>query len=187
MSKQCQMNEKGFSVVLGVAVLLIVVLGGLVGVRASQNNRKPTVPSTPSRTAQEQAIEEAKNYRPEGNCTQAEVPAVHEETGARYTFPTGCIAPGWSSTLSIPTSDTPPVPQATNPESTSSIEVFYNGLQTGMSTNEVIKLAGRQPNDCASTGSVPPSVTCFWYDGAKTVTVHYGQTDVVQSKNKSGF
>jgi amino acid permease len=44
---------------------------------------------------QEQAIEQAQEYRPKGVCTMALVPAVHEATGARYTFPSGCLAPGW--------------------------------------------------------------------------------------------
>jgi hypothetical protein len=43
----------------------------------------------------EEAIRGAEQYDSGGNCTQAEVPAIHPETGAEYTFPTGCIAPGW--------------------------------------------------------------------------------------------
>ncbi len=187
MGKRQQVDERGFGIVIGVVIVLIAVLGGLAGVRVSQKETKPIVPSAPSRTAQEQAIEEAKNYQSEGNCTQAEVPAIHEKTGARYTFPTGCIAPGWSSTLSTAPHDPPNTPLASKPDGVFDIEAFYIGLQTGMSTNEVIALAGKQPSDCAQTGSIPPSMTCFWYDGAKTVTVNYGQTDFVQGKTKSGF
>lgn len=43
----------------------------------------------------ERAIQRAMNYQPDGMCTQALVPAVHTDTGARYTFPSGCLAPGW--------------------------------------------------------------------------------------------
>lgn len=41
------------------------------------------------------AIQQAKEYKPEGVCTMALVDAVHIETGAEYTFPSGCLAPGW--------------------------------------------------------------------------------------------
>lgn len=177
-----RMNQRGSGTVVGLVIALIVIIGGLVGTRVSQKNMKPAPPS-----AQEQAIIDAKNYRPEGNCTQAEVPAVHDKTGARYTFPTGCIAPGWSSTLSISPSDPSPVPSTSDKPAGFDIEAFYNNVQIGMIDNDVIKLAGRQPNDCASTGSIPPATSCFWYDGTKTVTVHYGQTSYVQSKSKSGF
>lgn len=47
--------------------------------------------------AQDDAIRQAKEYRPEGMCTQSLVPAVHTATGAKYTFNNGCLAPGWKS------------------------------------------------------------------------------------------
>lgn len=44
---------------------------------------------------QEDAIRQAQEYKPDGICTQALVPAVHKATGATYTFGSGCLAPGW--------------------------------------------------------------------------------------------
>jgi len=46
--------------------------------------------------ARQAAVEAAKAYDPGDKvCTQALVPAIHSATGASYTFPSGCIAPGW--------------------------------------------------------------------------------------------
>ena len=44
---------------------------------------------------QAEAIEQAKAYRTDQACTDALTPATHSATGARYTFPSGCLAPGW--------------------------------------------------------------------------------------------
>ena len=43
------------------------------------------------------AIEEAQEWSPPPDqmCTMALTDAVHAETGAEYTFPSGCLAPGW--------------------------------------------------------------------------------------------
>lgn len=43
----------------------------------------------------EQALEQARNWRPTGPCTTVMTPAVHVETGATYTFTSGCLPPGW--------------------------------------------------------------------------------------------
>lgn len=50
-----------------------------------------------SHDRQTEAIRQAQLYEtPKGVlCTQAMVPAVHTATGAKYTFPNGCLAPGW--------------------------------------------------------------------------------------------
>lgn len=50
---------------------------------------------------EQQAIQQAINYQPDGVCTQALVPAVHTETGAHYTFPSGCLAPGWEPVIDV--------------------------------------------------------------------------------------
>lgn len=52
-----------------------------------------------SQAAQQQAIQAAENYSPPADtmCTMALTPAIHDETGAEYTFPSGCIAPGWTA------------------------------------------------------------------------------------------
>ena len=44
---------------------------------------------------QSDAIKQAQEYQPNGFCTEALVPAVHKATGAKYTFTSGCLAPGW--------------------------------------------------------------------------------------------
>jgi hypothetical protein len=51
--------------------------------------------STSTRQTREEAIGQAKEYQPEEDCIAALTPAVHKDTGAKYTFPSGCIAPGW--------------------------------------------------------------------------------------------
>ena len=71
---------------------------------------KPVVPTNPgvsidkkvsseqkkdSGMTKEEALEQARNYRPKTNCTTVMTPAIHIETGARYTFPSGCLPNGW--------------------------------------------------------------------------------------------
>ncbi len=48
-----------------------------------------------SAQTKDEAIRQAQEYRPNEVCTQALVPAVHKATGAKYTFSSGCLAPGW--------------------------------------------------------------------------------------------
>ena len=43
----------------------------------------------------EAALREARNYQPKGNCTTVMTPARHIESGAIYTFTSGCIPAGW--------------------------------------------------------------------------------------------
>lgn len=47
--------------------------------------------------AQTEAIKQAEAWNPPSDkiCTMALTEAVHAETGAEYTFPSGCLAPGW--------------------------------------------------------------------------------------------
>lgn len=47
--------------------------------------------------AQARAIEEAESWSPPPDqfCTMVLTDAVHTETGAKYTFPSGCLSPGW--------------------------------------------------------------------------------------------
>lgn len=52
--------------------------------------------NTQSSQTQEEAIKQAQGYQPKEICTQALVPAVHKATGAKYTFSSGCLAPGWA-------------------------------------------------------------------------------------------
>lgn len=53
--------------------------------------QQSTLPNT-----KEEAIAQAQAYEPKAACTLAFVPAIHDATGALYTFPSGCLAPGWS-------------------------------------------------------------------------------------------
>lgn len=57
--------------------------------------------------AKQEAIDQAKEYSPgpDEACTMALVPAVHTKTGAKHTFPNGCLAPGWVADDSIVVSE----------------------------------------------------------------------------------
>lgn len=44
---------------------------------------------------QAEAIYQAEQYRPKGACGMAMTPATHLGTGAKYTFNSTCLAPGW--------------------------------------------------------------------------------------------
>ncbi len=70
---------------IGILVAGLLISGGLYLFRVANSQ-----PGT-----QEDAIRQAKEYKPEGVCTQALVPAIHVTTGAKYTFNSGCLAPGW--------------------------------------------------------------------------------------------
>lgn len=43
----------------------------------------------------EAAIRQAQEYEPDSNCIHMSTFAVHEATGAQYSFPSGCLPPGW--------------------------------------------------------------------------------------------
>lgn len=60
--------------------------------------KKVTETITPIKT-QEEAIRQAEEYEPPAGvgCAAVIVPAVHKATGAKYTFPDSCLAPGWES------------------------------------------------------------------------------------------
>lgn len=45
----------------------------------------------------EHAIEEAQQYMPDGECADTLTPALHTNSGAEYTFPNNCLAPGWEA------------------------------------------------------------------------------------------
>jgi len=50
---------------------------------------------------QEEAIIQAQEYdkTSTGNCLTVLTPATHTDTGAKYTFSSSCLAPGWESDL----------------------------------------------------------------------------------------
>ncbi len=50
--------------------------------------------------AQQQAINEALEYHQESGpevCADVITPAVHTKTGAKYTFNSSCLPPGWEA------------------------------------------------------------------------------------------
>ncbi len=51
--------------------------------------------NTDNGMTKEEALEQARNFRPKGPCTTVMTPAVHLETGARYEFTSGCLPEGW--------------------------------------------------------------------------------------------
>lgn len=67
--------------------LLAAVLAGGITIFVLSNR--------PSQLTKEQAIEEARQFSPNQVCGQALTPARHTATGAEYTFPSTCLAPGW--------------------------------------------------------------------------------------------
>lgn len=67
------------------------------------------------------------------------------------------------------------------------IEDFYNGIENNMSTQEVNDLAKSTLANCSYTDAIPPSVSCTWQDGSKSVYVNFGNRNLVISKSKSGF
>ena len=76
---------------------LAVSLALVVGIMAFWLSRGDSPVSRESQT-QTEAIEQARDYKPEGMlCGAVLTPAVHQATGARYTFPDSCIAPGWEA------------------------------------------------------------------------------------------
>ncbi|HSW66254.1 MAG TPA: hypothetical protein VLI54_03905 [Bacillota bacterium] len=82
------MQKKHGLIIIAACVLVIAVAIGVYGA----NHRTQSLSQL-----QQEAIRQARAYKPEGFCTQSLVPAVHRATGARYTFPSGCLAPGWEA------------------------------------------------------------------------------------------
>lgn len=75
-------------------VVIAVLILGVVGViyLLQRSSTSPQVQDATLQQAQEEAIRQAEQYRPEGLCTQSLVLAVHKSTGAKYTFSSGCLA-----------------------------------------------------------------------------------------------
>lgn len=89
-------------------VLLALIMVALIGFAAWYMWQNQTTDNTQPKNdsaqqdkttidPQAQAIEQAKQYRPEGVCAMVLTPAVHTATGAKYTFPSGCLPAGWES------------------------------------------------------------------------------------------
>ncbi len=78
-------NRKIIIVVVG--VISIIAAGFLV----IQSNSLSPSPQT-----SEEALKQAREYSTDKSCTLAVVPAKHTATGAKYTFPSGCLPEGWA-------------------------------------------------------------------------------------------
>jgi hypothetical protein len=78
----------------GYGILLVAIL--LAGLLLWQT-RSAWAPGQNTQDEQAAAIKAAKLYRPAAGtvCTDALTAAVHTASGAHYTFPSGCLAPGW--------------------------------------------------------------------------------------------
>lgn len=73
-----------------VSLLVLAAVLILFAIAIYSSQEKPGTVRT-----KEDAIRQAEEYQPDGACTNALVPAVHQATGAKYTFRSGCLAPGW--------------------------------------------------------------------------------------------
>lgn len=81
------MSNKRTKIILAILILLLGT--GIVLVKQFILDKKPT--------AQEQALQQAREYRPKGGCGAAITPAIHTSTGAKYDFPSTCLPDGWES------------------------------------------------------------------------------------------
>jgi len=69
-------------------IVAIAVLVAAAGIYFWQNSGDKPI-------TQAEAIKQAQEFKPQANCTQSLVAAVHKATGAKYTFSSGCLPPGW--------------------------------------------------------------------------------------------
>lgn len=100
-----KLNSKILFIIIAV-VTPCILIGSII---VMQNNRTEStqdsgvqeIRNNQSEQAQTQAIQEAQQWlQGEGSsrpCAQVVTPAVHTETGATYTFNSGCIPPGWEA------------------------------------------------------------------------------------------
>lgn len=97
------MKSSKLVLIIGIVALIIVVP---FAIWLFRDERAPAI-STDSLSdqppTQAHVLEEARNYTPPADtmCTMAMTPAVHTQTGARYTFPSGCIPDGWERVRSF--------------------------------------------------------------------------------------
>ena len=85
--------------IIFVAILILASAGYLLWTETNTDSEPTETTNSQPAMTQEEAIRQAENYEPDTDviCTQALTDAVHPETGAEYTFPTGCLAPGWEA------------------------------------------------------------------------------------------
>lgn len=71
-------------------ILLVVIIGAILFFYFNIKNASDL----------QKAIDQAKTFVPSSGklCTQTITVAIHTETGAKYTFPSGCLPEGWKVT-----------------------------------------------------------------------------------------
>ncbi len=81
------MSNKRTKIIWAILTLMSLVGAGILFAKQSVSNKKPTT--------QEQALQQAREYKPKGVCGAAVTPAIHTSTGARYDFSSTCLPEGW--------------------------------------------------------------------------------------------
>ncbi len=71
--------------VFSISTIILILIGSIIATSLFFN-RTVTV---------DEALAQARAYKPESGCIQVLTPATHTQTGATYLFETGCLAPGW--------------------------------------------------------------------------------------------
>ena len=82
--------------IITLLLAIIVVTAAFISYAVYSNHEK-NVENHKQSSAKERALKKAAAYQPPADrfCTQVMTPAVHKETGATYTFNTGCLPNGW--------------------------------------------------------------------------------------------
>lgn len=86
-------------IAVGVLIVSLVSVGAYVWFSEHPIHIYPSYDPSHPTAAQQNAIEDAREWRENRilGCLTVVTPAVHPETGARYTFSDSCMAPGWVS------------------------------------------------------------------------------------------
>lgn len=76
---------------------VIIIAGSFIAYSVFTNTASDSQQNDNHTMTKEEAIKEAENFEAPHDqmCTQVMTPARHKETGAVYTFPTGCLPDGW--------------------------------------------------------------------------------------------
>lgn len=91
MKNQKYSKVSGLSHVLILSIVGVVLVLGALGYLYYINSAKS------NSQLQQEAIDDAEQYRSGKTCFSEMTPAVHNATGAEYTFSSSCLAHGWTS------------------------------------------------------------------------------------------
>lgn len=95
-------RQAGFGHVVVIASLVLVVAIVVASYVMTSKRNSTNLPaassnsSNPPQTDKDRALQEAAAYRPDAICADVITPAVHNQTGAAFTFPSACVPPGWT-------------------------------------------------------------------------------------------